>query len=600
MQEKTVKNGGAPHWNLDPIYAGFDSPRYLDDKKRLETGTAELVRLAARGPEKGQNPGEWIASFIMSMNKAGDLLENLMSYAYTKFTTCTTDGQALKELAAMEEMAIPMKDAEVAFRNALAELGKTAADLAALRPDLASYRFFLEEELFLQKKQMTPAEENLAADLTRCGGDAWGRMQEAVSAILQADWDTTTGERKTVTQLRALAFDRDRAVRRKAYRLELEAWKTAETPLSYALNGVKGFSVILNKRRNFKSTLERSTIQARLTPKALESMIGAMEEFLPAFRGYLKTKAKILGIPVCAFYDLFAPVGKNPRQWDFAEARDFIVEQFGGFSAELANFASTAFNNGWIDAEPREGKVGGAYCISFPINEESRILCNFGGAFGDVSTIAHELGHGYHHEVLKKESAIHRNYPMTLAETASIFCESVILHGALKRMGTEERITALESFLQDATQVIVDILSRYYFENELCDRREKSELSPDELSDMMIKAQKATYGDALDPDQLHKYMWAVKSHYYRTDLAFYNFPYAFGQLFGLGLFSRFQTEGASFVPKYNALLRETGRANAADLAKTAGFDIEGKEFWREGLKAIEGRIDQLRSLVEKG
>ena len=241
-------------------------------------------------------------------------------------------------------------------------------------------------------------------------------------------------------------------------------------------------------------------------------------------------------------------------------------------------FCWDAFAKNWIDAEPVPGKVGGAFCVSFPLAGESRILCNFTGTMNDVSTIAHELGHAYHHEVLKNDEAALRQYPMTLAETASIFSENIVSSGLDASAGEEERLQVTELFLQDCSQVIVDILSRFYFERSVFERRSESELSAEEFCSLMLDAQKAAYGDAVEQSELHPYMWAVKSHYYNADLSYYNYPYAFGLLFGLGLFSLYRKEGSAFSKKYNTVLKASGCANAVDVAGKAGFDIEEGRF----------------------
>ena len=593
---KTEKNN-LPLWDLTPIYAGFTQTEYLKDKERLKNLCGELLSLVDDSTKAWDAPVSWLESCISGLNTVLDLFENLYAYAYTRFSVNTQDPDAQREINLLDEAGLPLKDAQVRFRNQLARISEKIPSALSESALLSKYGFFLKEELFFQSRQMTQEEENLAADLSRTGGEAWGRLQEAVSSTLTAVWDDTSGEKKTVTELRALAYDRDRPTRQKAYRLELEAWKKMEIPLSFAINGVKGFSYILNGRRNFKSTLERSVNQARITDKTLHCMIGAMEESLPKFRLYLKGKAKALGIPSCSFYDIFAPVGKSSKTWSFTEARELILEQFTRFSPDLADLADRAFRENWIDSRPRQGKVGGAYCIDFPLLKVSRILCNFGGTFGDVATVAHELGHAYHHHVLKDAGYIHRAYPMTLAETASIFNESIILQCALKTASPEEGLTILELFLQETTQVIVDILSRFYFERGLMEQRERGELPPEELCGRMIDAQKKTYGEGLNQEELHPYMWAVKSHYYRQDLAFYNFPYAFGQLFGLGLYSLYQDQGTSFAPRYREILGQTGKASAEEIAKSAGFDLESREFWRAGLELIENKISDFLARV---
>lgn len=602
----------APRWDLSAAYPGFDSPEYARDRNRLTQAVAAFETLA--GAEPRDHAAAWIRDAIDLLNEIGDLYENLEVFCYTSYSVDTRNTETLRELNALDELMLPVHGARVQFRNHLAGIVDDPERFTTAHPELAEYRFFLGEELQEQEKQMSAVEENLAADLARSGADAWSRLQETISANLSTEWNGETGERKTVVQLRGLAFNADRRVRKRAYEKELAAWKSMEIPLAAALNGVKGTAVTLDGRRHHESSLERARRSARISRETLDSLILAMREALPDFRRYLKAKARLLGLDRLAFYDLFAPVtaGGSPQRedagsghggaggesWSFAEARDFIVRQFRSFSEELGAFAERAFAEQWIDAEPRAGKVGGAYCAPLPLARQSRILANFDGSFSSLSTIAHELGHGYHHEVLKEATSIHREYPMTLAETASIFCETIVFTRAYEQAGAEEKLGILEAFLQDATQVIVDILSRFTFESSVFERRPGGELSAENFKELMLEAQKATYGDGLDETQLHPYMWAVKGHYYNQDLSFYNFPYAFGQLFGLGLFSQYQRLGEDFPPQYRRILEMTGRATAEEVTAGAGFDIRQADFWRGGIDYIRSRIDEFVERVD--
>ena len=235
--------------------------------------------------------------------------------------------------------------------------------------------------------------------------------------------------------------------------------------------------------------------------------------------------------------------------------------------------------------------------MSLPAVDESRILVNFDGSLDQVSTVAHELGHAFHNECQVGKTELQTVTPMTLAETASIFCQTIITDAALSgASGPDEELSILESFLIDATQIIVDISSRFMFEKEVFERREKSELTADDFCDIMLRCQKETYGDGLDERALHPYMWAWKPHYYRGGLSFYNFPYAFGLLFGLGLYSIYQQRGKSFVPEYEELLAGTGEGTAADLAARFGIDIRRPEFWQGSLGLIEKRIQRYEAL----
>jgi pepF/M3 family oligoendopeptidase len=584
-----------PRWDLDPVYPGFDSPKYRRDTERL-TRLIEEAGEAVEGLERTRGPEE-INECIRIFNLVYDQHEELVDYAYSVYSTDTGNHRALKELNRIEETMVRFHTDRVRFRTALAEIPKppTGAgedDAGGTGP----YRFFLEEELLLAGKQMTPEEESLAADLSRAGGDSWSRLQESVSSLLTAVWDEESGETKTVTELRELAYHPDRGIREKAYRKELDCWKRMEIPISFALNGVKGFSTILNRRRSYEDTLERSILQSRITRKGLDCLLEVMQESLPMFRGYLKSKGSRLGLEKLSFYDIFAPVGEENESWPFSRAREIIVSAFREFSEDLAEFADTAFEKSWIDAEPREGKIGGAYCISFPLAKASRVFQNYSGSFNSVTTLAHELGHAYHHHLLTETPALLRQYPMTLAETASIFSETLIIDSTMERMDEAGKSAVLETFLQDATQVIVDIYSRFVFEREVFERRKTGDLSAEEYCGLMIAAQKEAYGDALNHDELHPYMWAVKGHYYNQDLAFYNFPYAFGLLFGLGLYARYLHEGSSFADTYREVLTMTGSAPAAKVAEYAGFSIEDKDFWRSGMEAIREKIDRFSSL----
>jgi pepF/M3 family oligoendopeptidase len=326
-------------------------------------------------------------------------------------------------------------------------------------------------------------------------------------------------------------------------------------------------------------------------------MLQAAHASFPDFRRYLRAKARALGLPALAWYDLFAPVGRDEKSWDFDEARAFIVEQFGTYSPRLSGFAARAFQERWIDAEPRPGKRDGAFCMPLR-RDESRILANYMPSYDAVATLAHELGHGYHNFNLAGRTALQRETPMTLAETASIFCETIIKEAALRQAGEQEQIAILEASIQNACQVVVDITSRFLFERAVFERRCERELSVDELNELMLETQRQTYGDGLDSAVLHPYMWAVKGHYYRPGQAFYNFPYMFGLLFGLGLYARFQSDPETFRAGYDDLLSSTGLADAATLAARFGIDIGTEEFWRASLGIVRSDIDRFESLID--
>ncbi|MDR2482516.1 MAG: M3 family oligoendopeptidase [Treponema sp.] len=617
--------GPLPRWNLKSIYPSFDAPEYREDLRLLQERIEALLELL-----EPPLPGDPLAaeavllSLIRALDDTGDMAENLSAYAEAVYTTDTRNSRALGEINAVEAAALPRKKAEAIFRSRLAAGRELVEGLLDASEALRPFRFFLRESLAKAAFQLSPEMEDLANDLARSGGDAWGRLHEALSSTLSVLWDPAAGERKTVIALRDLAHNADRSIRERAYRAELEAWKSAEIPLAAALNGVKGTSITLDARRGWgradsggasARALRKSAFQSRMGEKTLQALVRAMESSLPLFRRYLKVKASLLGLETCAFYDLFAPLGAPKggangivengiaasgigKTWTWEESAQYIPRRFEAFDPGMGTFARHAFAFSWIDAEGREGKVGGAYCTGFPLKGESRILCNFEGSFDSVSTVAHELGHAWHHELLKDLPRSRVRYPMTLAETASIFAETIVLEGALADEGSDPgRLGLIEGNLKDSCQVIVDILSRFYFEREVFDRRAGAELSPEDFCAIMLEAQQKTYGEGLDPALLHPFMWAVKSHYYSPGLAFYNYPYAFGLLFSLGLYARYEREGPAFASAYRSLLTLTGEASVEEAARSAGFDLEGDDFWQDGVAVIAKRTGEFERLA---
>ncbi|GIW71035.1 MAG: oligoendopeptidase F [Planctomycetota bacterium] len=439
--------------------------------------------------------------------------------------------------------------------------------------------------------------EALAAELVVDGARAFSRLQgnltSQIKVALERDGRT---EVLPITVVRNLCTDPDPQVRERAYRAELEGWRSVRTAVAACLNAIKGTALTLSRRRGYRSVLEQALEDNRIDRETLDALLGAIRESFPVFRRYLRSKARKLGREQLPWWDLFAPLGATEQRYDWAQARAFIVEQFGRFSERLAAFAARAFAERWIDAEPRDGKRPGAFCMGIAALEQSRILCNYDGSFDQLSTVAHELGHGFHNLCQEGLPPLRRGAPATLAETASILCETLVTEAALEHAAPGERLAILETQLAGATQVCLDIYSRFLFESAVFERRPEGELGPDELCELMRHAQAETYAEAVDPETYHPYMWLWKPHYYGHEQHFYNFPYAFGHLFGLGLYAVYRREGAAFVPRYEELLRATGEAWAEPLAARFGIAIRTPEFWRSSLAVIERMVERYEAL----
>lgn len=582
-------------WDLSRLYASFDAPEYLNDVEALKK-TAEASVAQARGMKEVTVPA--LEEAIRLSESAVTLATKTASFAQLSLAA---DAGCEPAMTAYARLLPVMNRLEEATSALSAKLG-AVDDLDALigQSDLLKAHAFLLRRLKENAEHVIdPALEPTVLKLQMTGGSAWEQLRDQLDGTHMVDM-TVDGEARTLplSEVRSMAYSADAAVRKSAYEAELAAYPKLEIPMAACLNGIKGEALTLAELRHYDSVLDMALDGANMDRATLHALLEAMEESLPMFRRYFRLKAKLLGYGGgLKFYDLFAPVGRTRGDYTPEEARAILVRELGAFSPRMADMINRAFDERWIDMFPREGKGGGAFCSGVHPLGISYVLTNFDGNFGSVSTLAHELGHAYHNECMKDMPILMSDYPMPLAETASIFNETLLAQRILEGADRQTRIALLEQQLCDAAQVIVDIMSRYLFESEVVARRADATLSPRELCGIMLDAQKKTYGDGLDPECLHPYMWACKSHYYSTAVHFYNFPYAFGQLFAVGVYALYQKKGAAFLPDYEKLLRSAGSGMVRDVAASVGIDVADVNFWRSGLKVFEDKLDELEALA---
>jgi pepF/M3 family oligoendopeptidase len=595
MSENTL-----PHWDFSVIYPGLDCPQFEAGFEDVIGAIADLASTFDRLNIQAQPPAEVndavVQTFDAAANQFNRVLESfatLSAYITGFVTTNSRDEAAQARQNELRRHSVTLSTLGTRFT---AWLGSLDVDALIARSAIAAdHAYTLRKTKVQAGHLMSPAEEEIAAELAVTGGSSWAKLYNTYTSQISVSIDLHGKQQDLpMPAIRNLAYDPNREIRKKAYEAELAAWRSAAVPIASALNSIKGEMNTLSKRRHWESPLAVALFNNNVDRATLDAMFAAARESFPDFRRYLRAKAKALGVPVLAWYDLFAPVGHSSSEWSFEQGRQFIVEHFGAFSDKLRGLAERAFSESWIDAEPRSGKVGGAFCMRLR-GDESRILANYKPSFGEVSTLAHELGHAYHNVNLSKRTALQRGTPMTLAETASTFCQTIVQNAALAKVGAEEQLLILEGSLQDSCQVVVDITSRFLFEEQVFEHRRRRDLSVDELNALMLDAQKQTYGDGLDPEALHPMMWAAKSHYYGS--TFYNFPYMFGLLFGLGLYARYRADPQGFQSSYDELLSMTGMGDAAELAARFGIDIRSTDFWRASLAVIRADIDKFERLT---
>ncbi len=584
------------HWSLNDLYEGINTEKFKKDFESLKSIIKQLKIFADEKLADSSNTEQKLVGFIELYTKFEKLIL-LKSYTQLILSVDSENDEANKFSSKFDEIFSELATPEAKFTKFVSEisnLDEIIEKSEALKP----YTFRLNELKSKGKYMLSEKEEQAIAKMQTTSSKAWRRLWEHITSTLMVDI-TLDGKAQQLplTMVRNMAQSDDGAVRKAAYEAELAAYEKIDKSAAHALNSIKAEVITVSKMRGYKSPLEQTLVSSRMSEQTLDALISAIKDNLNIFTKYYKKKAEMLGhkngLP---FYELFAPVSNAEFSFTYEEAQKFIVKNFSAFSKQFGDYAKKAFDNNWIDAEPKSGKVGGAFCSNLHSIGQSRILANFSGSVDNVLTLAHELGHGYHGEMLKEESALNSHYPMPLAETASIFAETIATNAAIKEASGEEALLILENSISSDAQVIVDIYSRFLFEKAVFEKREDGILSVAELKNIMLEAQKAAYGKGLDHNFLHPYMWVCKTHYYYANRNFYNFPYAFGNMFAKGLYSQYQKEGEAFVQKYNNLLAATGKNSVEDVAKMAGIDLTKKEFWESSLKLIEADIDKFCSL----
>ena len=580
-------------WNLDILYTGFDTEEYANDYKQLESLVPELTALADKC--KDMPAAEFLVGYIKLSEQITDLTEKLAIYANLRYSANTRDTDAASWLGRIMQLMSATAAPTAVVEKAISEIEDLDGVISAT-PGLEEFRYLITNVKRDSRYLLSDKEETILARMDLSGASAWSDLQSSLTSSVKVKYE---GEDITLSAVRNLAYSPDADVRRKAFDAEIAAYDSIKDAVAFALNSIKLQVLTVCELRGYESPLAKSLYQSRMKKETLDALLAAMDEYLPAFRKYLLAKSKALGhegsLP---FYDLFAPMGKSDKAYTVEDAKEYLLNIFGKFDSELHDMVKSAFENEWIDFFPREGKVGGAFDCGVPSAKESRVLTNFDGSFSDVVTLAHELGHSFHDRQVFAHSVLNQGYSMPVAETASTFNEVLVMETAIaSATDKEEKLALIESQLMDACQIIVDIYSRFLFESSVFENRPMEFMSADRMCELMTAAQKKAYGEGLDENALHPYMWLCKGHYYSGGLSFYNYPYAFGGLFARGLYAKYKSEGEGFVDTYKAMLKATGVMDVEECAKIAGVDLTDKNFWRQGLQSIAKRIDEFCELV---
>ncbi len=579
-------------WDLEAIFPGGSNSEEL----KLYIGELEKEIKELDQEIKGEIQS-WPV-FINRIQKTGGKLREVGSFIGCLNAQNTKDEKAKLLGRKMQQLSASLQSVFTTLDKQMLQIPE--AHWEKLLEEMSELTYNLEERRQRAAELMPEEKEKLATDLSVDGYHGWSDLYNVITGRITIPF-MVKGEKKNLSigQAANIFADPDPDVRQEMGKKWEEAWTEEAEICANALNHLGGFRLNLYRHRGWDSVLKEPLEINRMAPQTLDVMWEVIEDNKNVFVRFLDRKAKMLGLEKLRWCDLRAPVGENSKGFPFDEGANFIVNQFEQFSPGMADFARQAFSQRWVEAEDRGSKRQGAFCTSFPMSEQTRVFMTYSGTAGNISTLAHELGHAFHQHAMKGLPLLSQRYAMNVAETASTFAEMVVADAALRNArDEEEKIALLGDKVGKSISFFMDIHCRFLFENEFYAARKRGPVGTDQLNKIMENAQKKAFREGLA--DYHPHFWASKLHFYITAVPFYNFSYTFGYLFSSGIYAMASQAGENFEQKYIDLLRDTGRMQVEDLArKHLDVDLTQREFWQKAVNLAAEDAEEFLRLTEQ-
>ena len=583
-------------WNLGDLYAAPDDPAIARDLADA-AASAEAFAERWRGRIKvaDLSPTNFLAAvreyerihevggrpyFYASLLSAADTQDEVAQRLEQRAREHWTDVRNLLLFFTLEIQAIP----EERFR------------VVAEHEALAAYRYFLDQSRRFAPHTLSEPEEKVLNQKALTSRAAFVQLFDELSGSLRFEIEID-GERQTLTDAETMALLRSprREVRASALEGFLSVYRSHELVLSSVFNALLLDHRVTGDLRRFSSLIQPRHLDNDVAHETVEAMMSATERHYPDIQQYFRWKAARLGLPRLAVSDVYAPILAHDEKIPFPEARELVLQSFGDFDPRFAEMAGRFFSEGWIDAEVRPGKRHGAFCASHSPKLHPWVLLSYAGTSRDVSTLAHELGHGVHAMLAHELPLLVADAPLVLAETASVFAEMLLIDAFLRRATTP---LAKARILSDVLDEIYGTIFRQNaltrFELSAHEARRAGRLSASDLGRLWRAAQSSLFGDAVELPEIYDAGWSYIPHFVHSP--FYCYSYTFGELLVLALFERYREEGASFVPRYFALLASGGSETPDRLLARLGLDVTRPEFWETGFRVVRRFASELAGL----
>ncbi|PLR72711.1 M3 family oligoendopeptidase [Bacillus sp. UMB0728] len=589
-------------WDLDVFFEGGSSSGdfavHIDQTKQL---IDEFIALTEGWqPSSAEQDQQTLLNLIGKFESTTKKLRQAGAFVSCLEAQNMADSKANELRAAVTVLSAGFQNALTDFDEKLAGFSDEDWKQLLQADGLSELEFVLTERRERAAEKLSKQEESLINALGIDGYHSWGQMYDVIVGKIRIPFSDKGQEQLLSVGQAANKFSSpERSVRKNVFKEWENAWDKEQDYLAKTLNHLAGFRLNVYKMRGWDDVLKEPLEINRMKKETLDAMWGVISKNKQPLVKFLNRKASLLGLEKLSWYDLDAPLGSTETKVPYQEGAEFILDHFSKFGGEMTSFSKMAFENKWIEAEDRPGKRPGGFHTYFPESSQSRIFMTYSGTPSNVSTLAHELGHGFHTYAMKDLHPLNRNYSMNVAETASTFAEMIVADAAVKNAATEEeKLALLEDKIQRSVALLMNIHARFLFETSFYNERKNGMVSGRRLNELMLNAQKEAYANALD--EYHPSFWSSKLHFYITGVPFYNFPYTFGYLFSLGIYANALEEGKGYEEKYISLLKDTASMTVEDLAmKHLNADLTKPDFWEKAVKLCMDDVEEFLNLTEK-
>ena len=586
-------------WNLNDLYKGIDDNRVERDMRKIRQNAGNFEKRYRNKIRSSKLNASTLLKIVKELEKISESLDKILSFAYLLFASDTNNPKHGAFLQSIQEKTTEIRKTLIFFDLEWVALSERTAKKLLKDNKLSNYAHFLKHQRKYKPHTLSEPEEKIFAEKANTGSRAFSRLfDEVMNNIKFKIRLNGKTQSLTETEVLSLLYHSDRKVRKKASVSLTGGLDQNSHILTYIFNTLVNDHSIDDRLRLYPHIMASRNLNNEIDEQIVNTLLESCVKNYGIVEEYYNVKKKLLGLKKMYDYDRYAPILSEDKTVKYDEAKKIILEAFGYFSPKMAQIAKMFFDKNWIDAELREGKRGGAFSHGTVPSVHPYVLVNYSGKLRDVMTVAHELGHGIHQYLSRKQGHFQANTPLTTAETASVFAEMLVFHKLIENERRKKiKLALMCGKLEDIFATVFRQVVMTKFEEALhIARREQGELPKEKINEFWMQTNKAMFGNSVELTDNYKTWWMYIPHFIHSP--FYCYAYSFGELLVLALYQKYLEEGKSFVPKYIDMLCSGGSDAPENIVGKVGVNIKDPDFWQGGLNLLSNMVRETVELSQ--